>query len=255
MTPKEIRYHLFLSSISTLIFLLFFVIQGCSGVTSNVGYRIGGEDPQALLCRPEGEGPFPAVVHNHGVGVDNQGYRKAVKRGYNLPAICKELAADGFLTFIPIRCCGGGPSILSHKAQALQAVDYVKSLPDVDAFRVAVTGNSRGGLLTLMVGVEQKGLKGLVIMAPAEVGRNFSTTLSRISSLDAPVLLLVEASDEPEYQNNFDALDRLLRDQKKEVKSIRYDRGGGHNLFHSAGYYLQDIKAFLHEKLNANGKR
>jgi dienelactone hydrolase len=246
MTLKGFRY---------LTLLLFFVMQGCGGVTSNVSYRIGGEDPEALLCRPEGKGPFPAVVHNHGVGVDNQGYQKAVRGGYNLPAICKELAADGFLTFIPIRCCGGGGSILSHKAQALQAVDYVKSLPDVDSSLVAVTGNSRGGLLTLIVGVEQKGLKALVIMAPAEVGRNFSATLSRVSLLDAPVMLLVEAGDEPEYQNNFDALDRILREHRKEVKSIRYDRGGGHNLFHSAGYYLQDVKAFLHEKLGANAKR
>jgi dienelactone hydrolase len=236
--------------------LLYFVIQGSGCVTSNVSYRIGGEDPQALLCRPEGKGPFPAVVHNHGVGVDIQGYQKAVKRGYNLPGICKELAEDGFLTFIPVREGGRGLSTLpSHKAQVLQAVYYVKSLPDVDPSRVAVTGNSRGGLLTLMVGVEQKELKALVIMAPAGGGRNFSQMLSRVSSLDAPVLLLVEASDEAEYQNNFDALDRTLRAQNKEVKSIRYDRGGGHNLFHDAGYYLQDVKAFLHEKLDANAKR
>ena len=234
---------------------LFFVIEGCGGVTSNVSYRIGGENPEALLCRPEGKGPFPAVVHNHGVGIDIQGYQKAVRRGYNLPAICKELAADGFLTFIPIRSSGQGGTILSDKAQALQAVDYVKSLPDVDASRVAVTGNSRGGLVTLIVGVEQKGLKALVIMAPAEVGRNFSATLSRVSSLDAPVLLLVEAEDESEYQNNFDALDRTLREHGKEVKSIRYDRGDGHRLFHSAGYYLQDVKTFLHVKLGANAKR
>ena len=131
----------------------------------------------------------------------------------------------------------------------LEAIDYVKSLPDVDPSRIALTGNSRGGLLTLMVGVEQPGLKALVIMAPPEIGRNFSNTLSQISSLNAPVLLLVEKCDEPEFQNNFDALDRALREHKKEVKSIRYERGGGHNLFHGAGYYLQDVKGFLHEKL------
>jgi hypothetical protein len=80
-------------------------------------------------------------------------------------------------------------------------------------------------------------------------------TLSRVSLLDAPVLLLLEGEDRSEIQNNFDALDRILREHKKEVKSIRYDRGGGHDLFHSPGYYLQDVKAFLHEKLDANGKR
>jgi len=241
MTLKKIRY---------LAFLLFFSIQGYADPAFSVDYRIGGVNPQALLCRPEGKGPFPAVVHNHGVGVDIQGYQKAVRRGYDLPAICKELALAGFLTFVPIRQGGRGLQTLpSHKAQVLQAIDYVKSLPDVDPSRVAVTGNSRGALLTFMVGVEQTGLKALVIMAPAEIGRNFSTTLSQVSSLDAPVLLLIEASDESELQKNFDTLDRVLRENKKEVRSIRYDRGGGHNLFHSAGYYMEDIKAFLREKL------
>jgi dienelactone hydrolase len=253
---KGLRTKMRLRKFRYLIFLGFYAIQGYGGLVFSAEYRIGGVNPEALLCRPEGKGPFPAVVHNHGVGVDNQGYQKAVKRGYDLPGICKDLAADGFLTFVPVREGGSGLRTLpSHKAQVLQAVDYVKSLSDVDPSRVAVTGNSRGGLLTFMVGVEQKGLKALVIMAPAGVGRNFSTTLSRVSSLEAPVLLLVEASDEPEYQNNFDALDQALREHKKEVKSIRYDRGGGHNLFHGAGYYMEDIKAFLHEKLGANGKR
>jgi dienelactone hydrolase len=243
MTQRKFRY---------LIFLLSFAIQGYGDVVFSADYRIGGMNPEALLCRPEGKGPFPAVIHNHGVGVDTLGYQKALKRGYNLPAICKELSADGFLTFVPIR--QGGPGLRNlppHKAQVLEAIDYVKNLPDVDPSRIALTGNSRGGLLTLMVGVEQPDLKALVIMAPAEIGRNFSNALSQISSLNAPVLLLVEKSDEPELQNNFDALDRVLREHNKDVKSIRYDRGGGHNLFHSAGYYLQDVKGFLREKLSA----
>jgi dienelactone hydrolase len=111
-------------------------------------------------------------------------------------------------------------------------------------------GNSRGGLLTLMVGVERADLKALVVMAPPEIGRNLSSALSQVSSLNAPVLLLIEKSDESDFQNNFDTIDRVLRENKKELKSIRYDRGGGHNLFHGAGYYLQDVRMFLHEKLS-----
>jgi dienelactone hydrolase len=221
MTLKEIHHFLFRSSIPSLTLLLFFGIQGYGGLVFSAEYRIGGVNPEALLCRPEGKGPFPAVVHNHGVGVDIQGYQKAIRRGYNLPGICKELAATGFLTFVPIRHGGRGLHTLpSHKAQVLEAIDYVKQLPDVDPSRVAVTGNSRGALLTLMVGVEQTKLKALVIMALAEIGRNFSTTLFQVSSLDASVLLLIEASDEPDLQNNFDTLDRVLRENQKEVKSI-----------------------------------
>jgi dienelactone hydrolase len=179
------------------------------------------------------------------------GYQKALRRGYDLPAICKELSASGFLTFIPIR--QGGPGLRnlpSHKAQVLEAIDYVKRLTDVDPSRVALMGNSRGALLTLMVGLERPDLKALVIMAPAEIGRNLSNAMYQISSLNAPVLLLVEKGDEAEFQNNFDALDRVLRENQRAVQSIRYDRGGGHNLFHGAGYYLQDVTAFLHDKLN-----
>jgi hypothetical protein len=99
MTLREFRY---------LAFLLFFAIKGYGGMAFSAEYRIGGVNPEALLCRPEGKGPFPAVVHNHGVGVDTVGYQKALKRGYDLPGICKELSADGFLTFVPIRQGGSG---------------------------------------------------------------------------------------------------------------------------------------------------
>jgi dienelactone hydrolase len=211
-----------------LVFLLL-AIDGDSAVVISAEYRIGGVNPEALLCRPNGNGPFPAIVHNHGAGVDSAGYRKAVRRGYDLPGICKELAVDGFVTFIPIR--QGGSGLFPHKAQVLEAIDYVRKLPDVDPSRIALTGNSRGALLTLMVGLEQPQLKALVIMAPAEIGRNFSNSLSNVSSLNTPVLLLLEQSDGSEFQNNFDALDSLLREHKKNFKSIRYDRRGGHNLF------------------------
>lgn len=230
-----------------LIFLLVFAVGGYGAVVDAAEYRIGGANPEALLCRPGGNGPFPAVVHNHGAGVDTASYQKSVRRGYDLPGICKELAAGGFVTFIPIR--QGGSGLFPHKAQVLEALDYVRKLPDVDPSRIALTGNSRGALLTLMVGLEQPQLKALVIMAPAETGRNFSNSLSKIASLNTPVLLLVEQSDGLEFQNNFDALDSLLREHKRDFKSIRYDRGGGHNLFHGTGYYLQDVKAFLHETL------
>jgi dienelactone hydrolase len=240
-----------LSQFRGLFLLLFLASQGYSAVALSADYRIGGVNPEALLCRPDGRVPSRRSFITMGVGVDTVGYQKAVRRGYDLPGICKELSADGFLTFVPIR--QGGPGLRNlppHKAQVLEAIDYVKRLPDVDPSRIALTGNSRGGLLTLMVGLEQPDLKALVVMAPAEIGRNFSNALSQIPSLNTPVLLLVEKSDESEFQNNFDALDSALREHKKDVKSIRYDRGGGHNLFHSSGYYLQDVKVFLRERLN-----
>jgi len=241
-----------LKSFRCLLISMFLAVLGFAATVWSADYRLGGMNPEALLCQPQGKGPFPAVVHNHGVGVDIQGYQKAVRRGYDLPGICKELAAAGFLTFIPIRHGGSGlRNIPPHKDQVLEAIDYVKRLPEVDPSRIALMGNSRGALLTLMVGVEQKELKALIIMAVPEIGKNLAKAMSDITALEAPVLLLVEAGDEPEFQKNFDALDQALRANNKEVKSMRYNRGGGHNLFHSVGYYMTDVTAFLKDKLSA----
>ena len=164
--------------------LLFFVIQGCGGVRSNIDYRIGGEDPQALVCRPEGRGPFPAVVHNHGVGVDDERYQKAVKGGYDLPAICPELTANGFLTFVPI-----SQVVHLHRTKRKS---YGDRLCKESARRRLVSGCDYGELTWRPIdthgGSRAKGLKALVIMAPASVGRNLYMTLSRVSSLDAAAL-------------------------------------------------------------------
>jgi hypothetical protein len=46
-------------------------------------------------------------------------------------------------------------------------------------------------------------------------------------------------------------LDEALKKQGKEVRTIRYDRGGGHFLFVGSGdlYWWDDVRAFLRDKL------
>ncbi|MGH7772008.1 MAG: dienelactone hydrolase family protein [Candidatus Binatia bacterium] len=234
--------------VHAVIFLFLFMLQGCGAVGSMVSYRFGGAEEKALLCRPLGEGPFPTVVYSHALIVDLNGYQGAARRGYDLDGICQALAADGFLAFAPIRQSGPG-NIPRHKEEASRAIDYVKTLPDVDASRIALMGFSRGGLLTLMVGLERKDLKALLILAPAPGEGHFAEAVKRISSLRAPVLLLVEASDDPRILENSSALERALLGPGGEVRSIRYNRGGGHRLFYDAGYYWNDVSAFLREKL------
>lgn len=70
------RYQMPLKGLRYFILLLFFTISGYVGLLFSAEYRIGGANPEALLCRPEGKGPFPAVVHNHGVGVVSKAIRK-----------------------------------------------------------------------------------------------------------------------------------------------------------------------------------
>jgi acetyl esterase/lipase len=43
-------------------------------------------------------------------------------------------------------------------------------------------------------------------------------------------------------------LENALREAGKEVRLIRYNRGGGHQLFWSVDYYWKDLADFLKEK-------
>lgn len=114
-------------------------------------------------------------------------------------------------------------------------------------------GQSRGGLLTLMVGLDRKDLKALVVTAPANIPHYFSRTVSRVGALTSPVLLLVEVSDEEEGLWATNVLDDALRKRGKDVRTIRYDRGGGHYLFTPLStvdwYWWDDVVTFLRDKL------
>lgn len=202
-----------------------------------------------------GKGPFPTVIYNHGLIVDHWGVGGAARRGYNLEGICKTLASDGYLAFTPIRQ-SGVRNIPGHKEEVSQAIDYIKTLPDVDASRIALMGFSRGGLLTLIVGVERSDLRVVVILAPAPGGKeDFAKTVKLVPSLRAPVLLMVEAGDGSDILENFNMLDQALRARGKEVRSILYNRGGGHQLFYDVGYYWDDVRAFLREQLGGTPAR
>jgi dipeptidyl aminopeptidase/acylaminoacyl peptidase len=115
---------------------------------------------------------------------------------------------------------------------------------------MALMGFSRGGLLTLMVGVERSDLKALLILAPAPGGkRDFEKAVGQVASISAPVLLLAETGDESDILKNFHMLEEALKLQGKELRSVLYNRGGGHRLFYDVNYYWDDVRKFLREKL------
>lgn len=245
---RSIRGYISLPVTGILIIFTVHLFQGYGNAASMVTYSVRGYQGEALLCRPEGKGPSAIVVYNHAVIVDNVGYRKARARGYNMDKICEALAAEGFLVFAPIRRSGPG-NLVGLKEQVSQAVDYVKSLPDVDPSRIVLMGFSRGGTLTLMVAVERKDLKAIIIQAPAPAGGYLVRAIKQIAAINAPVLLMVEAADTEINLSDVEELEKALRAHAKDVRSIRYTRGGGHQLFWDVGYYWDDVKNFLRERL------
>ena len=150
------------------------------------GFYVGGN-----LYRPlgQGKGPFPGVLNPHGHW--NAG-RLADEKSGSIPARCINFARQGMVAFswdmvgyndTQFAHADGAPGYKTHRHFAndltnqlwgisqmglqtwnsIRALDFLESLPDVDAKRMACTGESGGGTQTFMLGaIEDR----LAVQAP-----------------------------------------------------------------------------------------
>ncbi|MCG6158288.1 alpha/beta hydrolase [Rubinisphaera margarita] len=139
-------------------------------VEENIIYGTGGGQELMLdLARPDGEGPFPAIVFIHGGG-----WHGGSRKGY-IPAI-KEAARRGYvavtityrlMTFDQTKkeTTTAAPIFPAQIEDAKAAVRWVRAKAEkyqVDPDRIGVTGGSAGGHLSLLVGLsdDKDGLEG-----------------------------------------------------------------------------------------------
>lgn len=144
------------------------LVVGCQAlgqgmVVQTVLFRNSDLELRGFLYRPPGPGPFPAVVYNHG-SEKNLAY---------IDRLAVPFVERGYVFFAPNRRGHGrspGPYILDelnrlrgaewsqalvrlHEEQLsdqLAGVAFLKSLPFVDAGRLAVFGWSFGGIQTML---------------------------------------------------------------------------------------------------------
>jgi len=214
------------------------------------------DERRALVCAPKGQPPFAAVVFNHGSIVDMLGWPGATQRGYRLDRVCEALAAEGYFVFAPIRensARGRGFQEYedAYREIVLQAVDHVKTLVGVDGSRIALAGFSMGGLVSFKVALERSDLRAVALLAPAFGRGLLGEAAKSAENISAPVLVMVEQSDGAPILHGVGILEKALSSRGKPLRLIRYDRGGGHELFYDVGYWWDDLKAFLHEHLAA----
>jgi acetyl esterase/lipase len=138
-------------------------VARCAEIVIEDNITYGKADDTELkldLARPEGDGPFPAIVFIHGggwSGGNRQGYRgqiqEAARRGYVAATISYRLmkfdeSKKETTTATPIF-----PAQI-HDAKA--AIRWMRSNAKkyhVDPDRIGVTGGSAGGHLSLLVGL------------------------------------------------------------------------------------------------------
>jgi len=183
-----------------------------------VAFKSGGLTLTGLLFKPDGPGPFPAVVWNHGSEKNPGG-------GPQFGTVAGIFVPRGYVVFAPIRRGhemsegryilderdaargrGEGPQTVVRLLETeqlddqLAGLDYVKHLPYVDASRIAVAGCSFGGIQTLL-GAERGVYRAAISISPAAQSWQGSPLLRErllraVRNINVPVMLLQPAKDD-----------------------------------------------------------
>lgn len=136
--------------------------QSAESTYSEVFYPSGSLRIQAYLYKPDGDGPFPVVIYNHGSRDGRE--RASVPFQY----VGKMLTRAGYLVLVPERRgygksdgsmwwqeAGNDQSRLIARLQAetddvLAAIDYLRTIRFADASRMGIMGWSFGGIVTML---------------------------------------------------------------------------------------------------------
>lgn len=274
------------------IFLLTFLIhavavridgQTVTGLEPIV-VRSGTLQLRALLWRPKGKGPFPAVLFNHGRGLTPQTEgrvlgitelgRVFVSHGYVFMALFRrgeDLSADQGVFIGDLlereRAAKGDDAAKKlqvrllesdHLEDALAGLAFLRMLPEVDRGPVAVIGHSFGGSLALLVAERDRSLRAAVNFAGAAGSWDGSADLrerliAAVGRLTAPVLFVYAANDfsvAPGKVLDAEMTRRSKVHRLKEFPSFGKTADEGHGFVYLAvASWEHDVFAFLDEHM------
>jgi carboxymethylenebutenolidase len=198
-----------------LLAIVVFVLAGRAGAAEPqlVAFTSGKLELRGFLFKPDGAGPFPAVLYNHG----------SEKLPGSKPQIGNFFADNGYVLFIPhrrghgrspghyimdeLRSVHGGirgrrmVELLDQQAEDVAAaLGFLKSLPFVDAGRIAVTGCSFGGIQTLLAAERNLGLRAAITFAAAAMTWRESSEIrnrliAAVRRATVPVFLIQAEND------------------------------------------------------------
>ena len=266
-------------------FLLPIIATGQSaGGPETVVIHSGSMTLHALLWRPQGRGPFPAILFHHGSGPTREELERLgpyegqaetlgpvfARHGYvflflfrpgvGLSAEQGESAIDIMNREFAARGQDGRNAVQLRLLQdrelsaAASGLAFLRGLPEVNARSVALVAHSFGGALTLLQAEKERDLRAVVIFSGAGYSWDRSPDLRKrllnaIANIQAPVFFIHAMND---YSTNpGKALDAQLARLGKPHRLKIYSPVGrtpedGHNFpFLGVSIWEPDVFAFL----------
>ncbi|MEE8506399.1 MAG: prolyl oligopeptidase family serine peptidase [Kiloniellales bacterium] len=246
--------------------------EGTGIAPEEVVFENGGLALKGYFYLPPGKGPFPCVVNNHGSQLRPGG------ADVSRPQAAALMMSWGYAFFFPHRRGYGDspgepladavPAPLDspeHDEQLVQrleeecadvlaAMAYARSRPEIDGARIALTGSSRGGIMSLLAAARDKDIRCAVNFSGG--ARQWdghpklkAMMLAAAHALQAPVFLAQAENDlNPKATTELAA---ALERAGKTVESRIYPRWGSTareaHLFEINGALVwgPDVRAFL----------
>jgi dienelactone hydrolase len=212
--------------------VLISVLAAAEGPTpgKTVEVRNGSVTLHGLLWRPQGKGPFPAVLLNHGSGRTREQLERLGPYEKQADLLGPVFARHGYV-FLYLFRRGVGLSadqganafdLMNQQAaahgqearnalqmkllengdmtDALAGLEFLRAQPDVDVSKVAVIGDSFGGSLTLLLAEREPKLRAVVIFAGAGYSWDRSPPLrkrlfSAVDRIQEPIFFIHAAND------------------------------------------------------------
>jgi dienelactone hydrolase len=172
--------------------LMSFAVQAYAG--KFVEFESGGESRRVqligYLARPQGSGPFPAVIVLHGCGGFHQDMLAWADRLRRWGYVA--LAVDSFGPREIETNCG---AFADQPIDAFRALAYLKTLPYVGADHVAILGFSMGGN-SVLAALEQGSISGLHSDKFRAGVALYPKCGSSSGVMTAPTLVLIGALDD-----------------------------------------------------------
>jgi dienelactone hydrolase len=239
---------------------------------------------KAFLWKPNGPGPFPTVLFNHGSGGADADHTAGLPMTEAAQQLAPLFLKHGYAFFYLFRRGQGlsadqGPfmqdslrheeaakgkearqhlqfllATTDHLDDVLAALSFLKTAPGIDARRIAIVGHSFGGQVTLLAGERDSTLRAVVTFAAAAGSWQRSAELcerlgAAVEKTTAPIMLIQAANDYSTAPSK-DLADELRRLHKSYVLKIYPPVGQtsdqGHNFLYLAiPQWEHDVFGFL----------